>query len=67
MLTYQIFKGNELVKTIGAKGMNSIYAQYKKYCSQRHGTTMIQCSQAESVGLIYWTNHSDNFYLKAIA
>jgi hypothetical protein len=70
MQTLQIFKGNygseggELVKTISAKGMNSIYTQYKKYCSQRHATVMVECSQEESQGAMYWSNLTENFYLK---
>jgi hypothetical protein len=70
MQTFQILKGDyggessELVKTISAKGMNSIYAQYKKYCFQRHATVMVECSQRESQGAMYWSNLTENFYLK---
>jgi len=65
MLTYQIYKNDELVKTIAAKGMNSIYTQYKKYCFTRHASIMMQCDQNTSVGLMYWTNYSENYYLKS--
>jgi len=64
-MTYQIYQNDKLVKTIGAKGMNSIYTQYKKYCFARHASVMMQCDQNTSVGLLYWTNHSDNYYLKS--
>ena len=65
-LTYGIFKDDQLVKTITAKGMNSIYNQYKKYCWNRHATNAIVCSNDQSVGMMYWSDSTNNYYLKQL-
>jgi coproporphyrinogen III oxidase len=71
MITFYIYKGSrdgvseaKSVKKLTAKSMNSIYAQYKRYCQGKHATVMIQCKKEESIGCLYWSNLNDNFYLK---
>ena len=66
-LNFQIFKGTQPVKTITAKGMESIYAQYKKYCFSKGATTPCECSQETSIGVLYWTDETNSYYLKESA
>ncbi len=66
MQTFEIIKDGKPVKALKAKGMESIYAQYKKYCATKHATLFIECSQDESFGLGYWANYTDNFYLRKV-
>ncbi len=71
MLNFYIYEGSrdgadaKLVKKLTAKGMNSIYAQYKSYCARKHATVMIQCGEKESIGCLYWSDLVNNFYLKS--
>jgi hypothetical protein len=63
-MKFEIACNGEGIKTISAKGMNSIYAQYKKWCAAKFATHFVECPEAESVGCGYWSNYTEDFLLR---
>ena len=50
-MTYQILNNNTVIKTIKAKGMNSIYTQFNNYAKKRGAVSKIQSG---AVGVMVW-------------
>ena len=50
-MTYQILKNNTVVKTLTAKGMDSIYNQFNGYAKKRGAVSKIQSG---AVGVMVW-------------
>jgi hypothetical protein len=51
-MTYQILKNNVEIKTLNAKGMNSIYNQFNIYAKKRQAISK-PCETA--IGMMVWT------------
>lgn len=63
-MTYQILKNETVVKTIKAKGMESIYNQFNTYAKKRSATSE---SRSGAVGVMVWILPSEEVLsLKAV-
>ena len=56
-MTYQILKNNTAIKTISAKGMESIYNQFNGYAKKRGATPE---SRSGAVGVMVWVLPSND-------
>ena len=50
-MTYQILRNDTVIKTISAKGMNSIYTQFNGYAKKRGATSE---TRNGAIGVMVW-------------
>lgn len=50
-MTYQILKNNTVIKTIKAKGMESIWTQFNGYAKKRGATAE---ERSGAIGVLVW-------------
>ena len=63
-MTYQILKNDTVIKTISAKGMNSIYTQFNGYAKKRGATPE---TRSGAIGVMVWVLPSkDVLSLRAV-